>query len=136
MEYENFIQEISSLDFIEDRETAEAGIKTVLRILTSRMEDPDARQLTEKLPPALSFDNLHQKHGPAILISLDEAITRVAAQFKLEHTQAVGLIGAVLDGIKRTIGTEETEKLERHLPPDWVSILRQGSDAGRQYMTP
>ncbi len=135
MEYQDFIRDVMSLDFIEDSETADAGIKTVLRILTSRMEEPEGRELTERLPEPLSYDNLHQKSGPSVLISLNEAVTKISAQFKLEHTQASRLIGTVLDSVKRAVGKEGTEKLEHHLPPDWVSILRQGTAGKGQFIT-
>ncbi len=135
MEYADFIREVMTLDFIEDAETADAAVKTVLRILTSRLDMSVARNITEKLPVQLSYDNLHAKHGQQVLISLDEAITKVATQFKLEIGQSTQLIGTVLNMVQRAIGGEGTMELEQHLPSDWVSMLRRGPTPYRQYIT-
>jgi uncharacterized protein (DUF2267 family) len=135
MEYEDFIREVLALEFIEDAETADSAVKTVLRILTSRLDEPVARDFTDKLPPRLSFDSLHVTRGPAVLISLDEAVTKIAAQFKLEIGQSARLIGTVLDAVKRAVGSEGVRDLEQHLPSDWVSMIRGGASPYRQYVT-
>ncbi|MHB9028505.1 MAG: DUF2267 domain-containing protein [Candidatus Latescibacterota bacterium] len=136
MDYDSFLREVMHLDFIDDGETADAAVKTILRILTSRLDEPVARNITEKLPPQLSYDNLHAKHGSAVLISLDEAVTKIAAQFRLEIGQSARLIGTVLDTVNQAIGIEGTRELEQHLPSDWVSMLRKGPTPYRQYIIP
>ncbi|MDZ4723048.1 MAG: hypothetical protein SGI97_03975 [candidate division Zixibacteria bacterium] len=58
MEYQNFTQKVRQLGYIQDDRTADAAVKTVLGLLTTYVQEPQARNLTEKLPSELSFERL------------------------------------------------------------------------------
>lgn len=54
MEYEDFIRAVSELDFIQDEEEADSAVKAALGILASRLDEEEARKLTEYLPNPLT----------------------------------------------------------------------------------
>jgi uncharacterized protein (DUF2267 family) len=123
MEYEEFLDEIESLDFIPDAETADAALKAVMAILVSRLDEPEAQKLTEKLPRPLTFERLRRDQERQENLSVGEFIMDIAQQFRLSEDQAEALIKAVLRLIRDAVGDETILELEEALPSDWVATI-------------
>lgn len=123
MEYQEFIQEVKNLDFIDTQDTADAAIKAVLGVLASRMEEPHAKKLTEKLPDPLSVERLRGQQVNINEISVNEYIEVIATQFRLNHDQALILVKTILHFTKGSVGNETIKELEKNLPPDWTDIM-------------
>jgi uncharacterized protein (DUF2267 family) len=123
MEYAQFIEHVVNLEFIPDRDTADAAVKAVLGILASRLEEPEARMLTEKLPEPLNLERLrgHQvrPHG----ISVEQYISEVGEQFRLSEDQAEILIKTVLHLVKDELGAVTVSEFESLLPADWRATI-------------
>lgn len=127
MEYSDFIRDVMELDSLDDEETAGAAVKMVLSILTSRMEAHMAHTLTEHLPPQLSYENLHAHHGPVVIISVVEMVTRIAARFRLSHDQATALVNRVIRDVRDAVGMDIIEEMVRTMPGDWATLLRSAA---------
>ncbi len=127
MDYSDFIREVMELDSIGDEDTAGDAVKMVLSILTSRMEAPIAHKLTERLPPQLSYDNLHAHEGPVVIISVVEMVTRISARFRLSHDQATALVNRVIRNVRDTVGMDTVEEMVRSMPGDWAALLRSAA---------
>ncbi|MHB9028506.1 MAG: DUF2267 domain-containing protein [Candidatus Latescibacterota bacterium] len=123
MDYNNFVQNVQNLDFIDSRETADAAVKAVLGVLASRMTEEQARMLTQKLPYPLNLEKLrgHQKH--VLGISPDQYIGVIRTQFNLSEDQTRVLIDTVLRSTKETLGEETFAELQEHIPSEWAAAM-------------
>ena len=122
MEYEIFVEEVNRLDFVNDRATADAAVKAVLGILASRLSEPKAQRLTEKLPGPLEYDRLRGLQARPLELSVDEYVQNIARQFHLNEAQAARLIIQVLHFTKDAIGVDK-EELKSELPYDWADLI-------------
>jgi uncharacterized protein (DUF2267 family) len=123
MEYEDFIRAVSELDFIHDEEEADSAVKAALGILASRLDEDEARKLTEYLPNPLSYEKLRGHQLTDTDISAEEFISEIADQFNLDEDQAQELINTVLQIAKEAIGYDTIVELEQHLPEDWAEVF-------------
>ncbi|MBE9168223.1 DUF2267 domain-containing protein [Pleurocapsales cyanobacterium LEGE 06147] len=124
MEYQQFTQEVENLDFISERDTADAAVKAVLGILASRMEESDAQKLTEQLPEPLTLEKLRSHQQRIINISVDQFFEEISTQFKLSVEQARTLANRVFHLTKDAVGNETVNEIQSHLPSDWASVLQ------------
>ena len=122
MEYEIFLQEANKLDFIRDRAMADAAVKAVLGILASRLSEPTAQRLTDKLPGPLDYERLRGLQASPLELSIDEYVQNIARQFNLDDGQAARLIVVVLHFAKDAIGFDK-EELKSELPYDWADLI-------------
>lgn len=122
MKYDIFVDEVNRLDFVKDRATADAAVKAVLGILASRLSEPKARRLTEKLPEPLDYGRLRGLQARPLELSIDEYVQNIVQQFNLNEAQAARLIIAVLHFTKDAIGIEK-EDLKSELPYDWADLI-------------
>lgn len=125
MEYQIFLQEVQKMDFIQDRETADAAVKASLGILASRLPEDEARRMTDKLPEPLSYDRLRgfQRRYMA-MVSFDEYIREISAQFHLSYDQAHSLVNHVLHIAKDAMGESTLQDVESKLTSDWIDSLK------------
>ncbi|HAR63671.1 MAG: DUF2267 domain-containing protein [Candidatus Margulisiibacteriota bacterium] len=124
MDYQEFIREVESLDFIKDQETADAAIKASLGILVSRIPEPQAKKLAEELPDPLTYEKLrsHQK-GIQLSISVDETVAELSKQFGFNNIQSRQLLNIVFGAAKDAVGDDTIDDIEEKLPDDWVEML-------------
>ncbi len=125
MNYENFIQEVRKLDFMQDDQAADSAIKAVLGILASRMEEPGAKKLTENLPNPLTLEKLRGHQATPTRISADDYVSGIADEFSLDNSQSKGLINKVLHVTKDTIG-QDTIRRARELSPGRLGRSTEG----------
>ncbi|RJP23244.1 MAG: DUF2267 domain-containing protein [Candidatus Abyssobacteria bacterium SURF_5] len=123
MEYDRFIEEVKNLEFIPNRDTADAAVKAVLGILASRLEEAEAQKLVEKLPGPLTLERLRGHQVRPEKISVEEYIIEIAQQFRIAGDQAETLIKTVLHLAKDLLGDETMSELEHALPSDWKATI-------------
>lgn len=126
MEYRDFIDPVSKLEFIEDVDAADSMVKAVLGILASRIEDDEhARLLAEALPAPLSYERLrgHQA-GPTPLKAEDYSAV-IADQFGLDREQADRVIGAVLQVAWEALPKGRRAAVMEHLPTEWQRLVER-----------
>lgn len=125
MDYERFVQEVQKLDFIRDRETADAAVKAVLGTLASRMNEMDARKLTDRLPEPLKYENLRSHQRRDLGISPDQQVGVIQAQFRLKEEQARILVDTVLRCTRDMIGEDLFFELSEHMPSEWAETIQR-----------
>jgi uncharacterized protein (DUF2267 family) len=125
MDYQEFIDEVMDLDFIEDEDIADAGIKAVLGILAGNIPEDEAQLLTEGLPQPLSYEKLRGMQKNITGISAEQYIAEIADQFDIDEDDARTLINTVIQVAKDAAGNEVFNEVEDALPPDWVEILQE-----------
>ncbi|MBI1912177.1 MAG: DUF2267 domain-containing protein [Deltaproteobacteria bacterium] len=124
MDYQNFIREVNRLGFIRANPVkADAGVKAVLGILASMMEEPDARQLTERLPEPLTFEKLYGHQANIKRISADQYIEEIREQLNLKSDEAREFIRTVLHITREMLGNGLLIELGKKLPSDWKEII-------------
>jgi uncharacterized protein (DUF2267 family) len=124
MNYRSYIDQVMKLPFINDAEAADSAIKAVLGVLASRLDEREARRLTDILPPELNYATLrgHQVHP--VLFSTEEFIALVAHKFQLNRQQAGDLVFRVLHCVKESEeGAEAVDDVRTNLPADWGEVL-------------
>jgi uncharacterized protein (DUF2267 family) len=125
MEYSEIVNRVERLDFITDSETADSAVKAVLGILTSRMEETDARKLTEQLPGPLTLDKLRGHQRRVEEISAAQYISEIGTQFSLSSENAGELVKTVLHTAKEATGDGVFHDVEESLPSDWRELIEK-----------
>ena len=85
---------IQSLDFIEDRETADAAMKAVLGIYMSSIDEDRARKLAENLPEPLTLENLRGQQRTKTQVTPEQYLQD---QFSISRAQTRELIPTVFN---------------------------------------
>jgi uncharacterized protein (DUF2267 family) len=125
MEYQQFIEEVKNLHFVEDEEMADAAVKGVLGRLASRLREPEARRFSEQLPEPFGYEKLRSIQAYPTNISAEQYIEDVRQQFRISHENAEVLVKTVLHLTKDTIDENTLKEIEEDLPSDWKSTLLQ-----------
>lgn len=123
MDYDDFIEQVKELEFIESEKEADAAVKAVLGLLAGRMEETDARLMADHLPDPLTYERLRGRQQDVTDITAGEYISEIADQFNLDEDQAEELVDTVLVVAKEAMGEDTVSDLERRLPSDWAEIL-------------
>ena len=104
MDYESIVDDVSSLDFVTDRDMADAATKAVLGIMTSNMKEDEAREFTAKLPDPLTLERLRGHQARVEHIAVYEFVIEIGNQFKLNNEQSRLLINKVLEAVEKVTG--------------------------------
>lgn len=124
MEYQQLKKHLEQLEFIPDRETADAAAKTVLGILASRLDDTGAHVLAGNLPGEFGFPRLRGRQEPeGRQMSVEEAIGVIATQHHLSQEQAEQLFHEVLRLAVQPIPEGSLNSLKSHLPEEWAAAI-------------
>lgn len=126
MNYRSYIDQVMELPFINDQQAAESAIKTVLGVLTSKISDEEAMELTNYLPSELSMDTLRRHRQISGQLSVNEFFFAVGEELHLNWQEARDVVGRVFHCIKETEeGADLLEDMEQRLPSDWAAIVDQ-----------
>ncbi|HAR63624.1 MAG: hypothetical protein DKM50_01050 [Candidatus Margulisiibacteriota bacterium] len=123
MDYDDFVNDVEDLYFIEDEEAADAAVKASLSVLVNRIPEEPARRLAEELPQQLNFEMLRGKKQQAIPPTLDQSITELSRQFGIDKDESRELLSTVLSVTKDAVSDETLEELEDNLPDEWVTFI-------------
>jgi uncharacterized protein (DUF2267 family) len=123
MDYDDFIEQVKELDYIDSDREADAAVKAVLGLLASKMEEPDARMMSDSLPEQLSYEKLRDSYDEMADITTGEYASEIADRFDLDEDQAHELVDTVLVIAKEAVGEEMISDLEEKLPLDWAELL-------------
>ncbi|KMQ50523.1 hypothetical protein CHISP_2516 [Chitinispirillum alkaliphilum] len=125
MNYESMQDRVYKLDFVESRESASAMIKAVLGTLASRMKKPQAHRFTDDLPEPLNYETLRGHQAHVTNISVDQFISGLCSQFRINEEQAKKLVTTVLHCAKDSQPQEEILTWEQGLPAEWIPIIEK-----------
>ncbi len=125
MNYQQILQRVHTLDFVENRERADAMIKAVLGTLASRMRSPLAHQFANDLPEPLDYETLRGHQAHSTNSTTEQFFRGICSQFRLSEDHARTLVQTVLHCAKDHQPIEEIESWEQGLPADWVALLEK-----------
>jgi uncharacterized protein (DUF2267 family) len=123
MDYQDFIDEVEELDFIPERETAEAAVKAVLGIIFMHIDEGLARKLSDLLHEPVALEKLGSHRTKAVPVSFDQFISEISALFRIDKDQSRQIIEAVLYIAKTVLGDGEFEVIRETMPGDWTDFL-------------
>ena len=123
MRYDDFVQHIQDLEFIQDPETADAAVKAVLGILANSLDASEAQQLCSRLPPPLTCETLRGGYSQPLRLSVEEFRNEVSIQASLTRDQAQQLVDRVLHTAREAAGEEVWQQLQASLPGEWATTL-------------
>lgn len=123
--YSKYLEAVKGLDYIEDTESADAAAKAVLGTLASRLDEREARRLTEHLPGPLTYEKLHGHQANITEIPVSVYLSDIAVQFALTDSEAKELIGTVLRVAEGDVGRRTMGEIRAGLPDDWRRFLDQ-----------
>ncbi len=124
MDYSEFLAKVKELEFIDDEETADQVVRSVLSIFAGRMAEAEARRLTEELPKQLSYDKLRDAYRETPDINAEDYVRELGDQFNLRDAESRRLIRAVFEATKESLGKETLDELEKNVPEDWAFMLK------------
>lgn len=119
-----YMEAVQALDFIQDDKTAEKGIKAVLGILTSKLDEQEAREFTAELPDYLDYETLRGHQAKPTPTSPYDAVEIVANELNLELGQANELMNEVISVVKEQAKGEVSD-IAAQLSDDWREALDQ-----------
>ncbi len=124
MDYSEFLAKVKGLEFIDDEETADQVVKSVLSIFAGQMAELEARRLTEELPKQLSYDKLRDAYRETPDINAEDYVRELGDQFNLRDAESRRVIKAVFEATKESLGKETLDELEKKVPEDWAFMLK------------
>lgn len=113
---------VQALNFIPNEETAEKGIKAVLGILTSKLDEQEAREFTAELPDYLDYETLRGHQEKPTPVSPYDAVEGIANELNLELGQANELMNEVISVAKEQAKGEISD-IAAQLSDDWREAL-------------
>lgn len=123
MDYEEFLQDIESLDFVKDEDTADAAIKAVLGMMSSSLQEADAKKITAALPEPLNISKLRGHQAYPTPLSFEDGVRQIAQQFHMDETHAGTLVNAILRSTRAALGGEKLGQAEDILSESWSSAI-------------
>lgn len=125
MEYQEFLEYIGTLEFVDGDQTADAMIKAVLGMLCSSVDEPVARQLTEKLPDPLTLERLRGRQARKEWPSFTAFVMELRSQFDLTVNEALDLIDHVLRITRQAAGDDTWNQFTDYLPVELGEAMRK-----------
>lgn len=118
------MEAVQALDFIHDDETAEKGIKAVLGILASKLDEQEAREFTAELPDYLDYETLRGHQEKPTPTSPYDTVEIIGNELNLEPGQANELMNEVISVTKQQAKGEVSD-IAAQLSEDWREALDQ-----------
>jgi len=123
MEYNNLIEPINNLDFVESRDQADAAIKATLGRLVSAMDEQGAKEITGYLPKPLTYDKLRSHQENPINIDRNEFIAEISNEFNLDNEKGEKLVKCVFQATRDNLSEDQANKLKQKMPKELSSLI-------------
>ncbi|MBD3318091.1 MAG: DUF2267 domain-containing protein [Chitinivibrionales bacterium] len=123
MDYTILKEHLLQVEGIEDEETADSLIKSIVGHLVSRVSEPVAVKITAKLPQPLTYNRLRGHQIGVTTISKEQYIEDVCEQFGLEEKTVEEASHIVLHEIKAEFSSDEIHAWEQEMPKGWVEMV-------------
>ena len=125
MDYNTFTQSTRNLDFIHDDSTADAAVKAVFGVMTSKMGEEQAKEFISFFPGPWPYDKLRSHQERPTEIDPNEYMEVIASQFDLNRQQAEELVRNLLHTTKENLPEEKVASWESMLPEDWSIMVEK-----------
>ncbi len=123
MQYDEMTKQVMQLDFIQDRDTADAALKAVWGVIASAVDEDTAREFTSELPDPLTQDKLRNHQARPTDTSPLDLVELIGNQFHLTSEQSRELIGWVIETGEQAMPEDSVERIRDALPEDMKSLI-------------
>jgi len=121
-----FVPKIQRLEFIDTKEEARSGVKTVLGTITTALTDDAAYDFTAQLPDWLDYNTLREKHQSQSSFTPKRCIKQLKSSLNLDDNQADTLMRKVV-ALTAQESPGDLTKILAELPEEWEEIFYQSS---------
>jgi uncharacterized protein (DUF2267 family) len=123
MDYEEIVDRVAELDFIADRNTADAAVKAVWGVIASAVDEDTAREITDELPDPLTIERLRSHQVRDLRITSEAFIQEISTQFRLTPEQSSQLIERVIEAGEQAMDEKTLADLREALPLDLHNLV-------------
>ena len=124
MRYEIMLNRVlRELNFVPDREMADAAIKAVWGILISSLDEELAKRVSHELPEPLTLERLRGHQQRPAAPSCEELIEEIRVHFSLTHEQADELVRTVIKTGEQMLGNRVFNDLRSSAPKDIGALV-------------
>ncbi len=129
MRYDEFIEQVQTRGYMEDRYEAQRATRATLRTLAERLDERGAHDLAEQLPSELAEYLEHVQAGAGEPFSLDEFFERVNERDgSVDLPKAVYHARVVMEVLQFAVGQDEVDDIVRsQLPTEFDPLFEAGS---------
>lgn len=125
MEYNNLIESINNLEFVENKDQADAAVKATLGRLLSALDEDGAKEISEFLPEPLSLETLRGHQENNLKINRQEFIEEISTEFNLDNNKAEELVKSVFKVTKENLSEDQFKKLKQRMPNELATFIQQ-----------
>ncbi|WMJ75117.1 DUF2267 domain-containing protein [Cytophagaceae bacterium ABcell3] len=125
MEYNQLLESVKSLEFVQNDELADAAIKATLGKVVSSMDEDGAKKFTSSLSEPLSYERLRSHQASTTNLRGQELILEIAAQFNLDQSDAERLVMCIFRNAKEQFPDESKRAMEEKLNPELLGLVQQ-----------
>lgn len=121
MEYQDLLDRAKQV--VGDDRQADAGVKAVFGILASKLDEPQARRLTDDLPKPLTYERLRGHQVSDVPLTAEQYPIAIATELGLDPEDSRELVHEVLDAARQGLPENTLADLRNDLPEDWARLI-------------
>lgn len=125
MEYNKLIDSINNLEFVDNKEKADAAIKATLGKVVSTMDEEAAKKFTSFLPEPLTYERLRSHQANILKIGEEELIQEISAEFNFNRPDAERLVKTVFKTTKENLSGEQVKIWEGELSDELAGFVEK-----------
>jgi uncharacterized protein (DUF2267 family) len=129
--YEEFIEQVQTRGYMEDRAEAQTATRATLKTLAESLDERESYDLAAQLPQELAEHLRHEGAGAAESLSLDEFVDRLNERDgEGDRQRAVYHARVVIEVLGYVLGQGEIERIRSQLPGEFDPLFDAGSQGG------
>lgn len=117
------VDKVVQLDFVTDRDTADAACREIWRSVAESVEESVAVEVAAELPEDLLERELTSQRPAEFTLSRAELMNRIVGRFNLQPDDALRLIETVLHAGEEMLGDDSRTKLKLAVPQDVAGLM-------------
>ena len=128
MRYDEFIEQVQTRGYMEDRAEAQTALRATLKTLAECLDERESYDLAAQLPQELTEHLHHEGAGAEESPSLDEFIDRLNERDgEANRQRAVYHARVVMEVLGYALGRDEIERVRSQLPAEFDPLFDAGS---------
>ena len=128
MRYEEFVEQVQTRGYMEDRAEAQTATMATLTTLAECLDERESYDLAAQLPQELAEHLFHEGAGAEASPSLDEFVDRLNERDgEGDRQRAVYHARVVIEVLGYTLGQDEIERIRSRLPGEFDPLFDAGS---------
>ena len=128
MRYEEFVEQVQTRGYMEDRAEAQTATRATLTTLAECLDERESYDLAAQLPQELAEHLFHEGAGAEASPSLEEFVDRLNERDgEGDRQRAVYHARVVIEVLGYTLGQDEIERIRSRLPGEFDPLFDAGS---------